>query len=161
MKKIFFPLLAFMLYLAPANAQEESNLVVSAGPVKHLSFGNKMKVILIKASPDQTAVSFNKEAFEKLDVHVNNNSLHIDPRHVSKNDVVYVMVHDLQSITLGPNTAISNEGLGLNGNIDLYVSDGASARLKTSGEVKAYPLGESAVDVKVKPLPLNASAKVF
>lgn len=161
MKKILLPLLAIMLQLAAANAQEKSKLVITAGSLKHLSLGDKMKIVLVKAGSEQTAVSFSKEVFEKLDVRFSKNSLHVESRSASNNDVVYIVVTDVESISLGQNTNVTNEGIWLSNNMELYVSDGATAKLKTTGQVKALPLGESSVNVSIRPLPFNASAKVF
>lgn len=161
MKKILLPLLIIMLHLVTANAQNENRLVISAGTLKHLSFGDKMKVVLVKAGPDQSGVSMSEEVFQKLEVTFSKSSLHVQSREASKNEVVYVLVNDVKSITLGQNTSISNEGIWINKNIDLFVSDGATARLKTSAEVKAYPLGESAVNVDIRPLPSQSSARIF
>jgi hypothetical protein len=161
MKKILMPLLALMLHVVSAHAQQEKSLVISAGSLKHIAFGEKMKVVLVKVSPAQTGVNFTQEVSDKLNVSFTGNLLTVESRKASKNDIVYVVVNDLQSITLGQSTSITNEGIWMSGNIDLYVSDGAKARLKTIGEIKAHPLGESAVNVSIRPIPQNASAKAF
>ena len=162
MKKILLPLVAIMLNLVSANAQKENNMVVSAGQLKNIILGDRMKVVLVKALPHQKELNVSEQVFKKLKVTFSGSDLVIEPyRNLSKDDVVYVLVNEVESLSLGQNTTLRNEGIWLNGAVKVYVSDGATATINTNGDVQGFPLGESGVRVVKRPITLQPSANIF
>lgn len=158
MKKVFLLLTAAVFSLLSANAQTENDLVVSAGDIRNITLGDDMKVVLVNAKDIQGEVKISREAMAKLQVRVADGAMILEPRRRVEG-TVYIMVNNVTKVTLGENTNLTSDAV-LKGNVDLYVREGAYAKLKTTGKLNAYPLGEMDVKINRTFVYLNASANI-
>jgi hypothetical protein len=139
-------------------AQEDNRLVISAGQLKSISLGDNMNVVLISATSSGNELKGMMDVFEKLNVAFHNGSMHVAPgRRFSADEKVYVIVNDLESLTIGQNTKVSTEGFLYSRMLKVYVQDGSLATLRTTGDVKAYSLDNLEFSIRKTPIRLNAS----
>lgn len=148
MKQILSLIIA-VLSVFTSFASEEQPLVVSAGQFKHIELGNDMKVTLISKAQLQNEIKTGSVAvFEKLDIAVSGNNLRLDLRQkLEPNEKIYVVVGEIETLTLGENTFVESENVLPGKEIKLSVDKGASAHLKTSANVTA--IGADGLPVKV------------
>jgi hypothetical protein len=142
MKKIFLPVIAVVFTLLSANAQEEGLILISAGDFANLVLGDNMKVILKPLEEGNTDLKFNRQAIEKLNLEISGDVLYINPRKSLHDQVIYVLVDKLQTVSLGFDTDLNTEGFLRMSKIDLYLEKGAKAKLRTTGKINAFPLGD-------------------
>jgi len=160
MKKIIF-LLFILAGTFSAFAQEEKKLVISAGQLKHLSLGNNMKVTLVNAKQVSNEVKSNLETFEKLNISVSNGTMHIENRRLSANDQVYVIVDDLQTLTIGQATTVNTEGILRSSQLKLFVTEGSMAYLRTHGKIHALSPDGYEVNIKRTTIIFSEGASPF
>lgn len=159
MKKIAALMIAITAGVLSLNAQEPERLTISAGQLKNISFGDRMKVVLV-ANASQSEVKGDMDALEKLNISVFNGSMNINPgKGLGDNATVYVIVNDLQSLTLGQHTKVENEGILYSSRLKIFVQEGSIARLRTTGVVNAYSLDDLELSITKTPVRLNASVK--
>lgn len=151
-------LLAVVFGTLSANAQKDTDLVISAGSAKSIVLGNDMKVVFVAAETYTGDVRINAEAMSKLHISFSNNALTLEPRKQLA-ETVFVLVKNPSSVMLGENTVLTTDGF-LHGNMDLHVNFGASARVHTAGKIKVYPVGDTDVRVERTVVSLNASATI-
>ncbi|HYF31739.1 MAG TPA: DUF2807 domain-containing protein [Chitinophagaceae bacterium] len=160
MKKIVVLLIVLAAGIVSLNAQEPGRVTISAGQLKNISFGDHMKIVLMSAGSMQNEVKGDMNAFEKLNISVFNGSMNIHSgKDLSSNETVYVIVNDLETITVGQHTRVETEGFLRSDEIKVFVQDGSVVRLRTTGEVNAYSLDDLEFTVKKTPVRLLASAK--
>jgi len=156
-QKIFLSVLAIGFFMLSANAQQEKALVVSAGQFKNISIADDMKVILTQAPPSAANVSIDKEASDKLRLTLSEGSLNISAtKQIRRDYVVYVLVNDLQKLTLGENIDLQTNGILNTSKLDVFVHAGSKAHLKTNGKIEAYALDDQEVSLKRVAGPLVA-----
>ena len=154
-QKIFLSVLAAGLFILSANAQHEKALVVNAGQFKNITIADDMKVVLTQAPPTAANVSIDKEASDKLMLTLSDGSLHImATKRMSSDYIVYVMVNDLQKLTLGENIDLHTNGILNTGKLDVFIHAGSKAHLKTNGKIEAFPLDDEEVSLKHVASPL-------
>ena len=161
MKKFLFTVALVTGALMAANAQDGQPLIVSAGDVSHLKLGDNMKVILVATSPATGGLTVSPEASKLLQLHVSKGTLQVTPAGMGKpNGIVYVLVQQLKSITLGEHTTVLTEGVIEAGRIKVYMDRGAVARLRTNATVDAVGLGDFDVSVTKNPAYLSVGSDV-
>jgi hypothetical protein len=148
MKKILTLVIA-VLSVVSSFASAEQPLVVSAGQFRHIELGSNMKVTLISSSELQNEIKTGSIAvYEKLDIAVSGNNLRLELRQkLEPGEVIYVVVGEIESLTLGENTIVDSENTLPGKRISISVEKGASARLKTSAKVTA--IGADGLPVKM------------
>ena len=162
MKQIL-SLIAAVLSVLSSFASEEQPLVVSAGQFRHIELGRDMKVTLISNAQLQNEIKASSVAvFEKLDIAVSGNNLRLELRRkLEPNERVYVVIGEIESLTLGENTVVDSENVLPGKQIRLSVDKGASARLKTSANVTAIGADGLPVNVVTKNIATQKEAKAF
>ena len=158
-KKILFLVIAIVLVVLSVSAQNDDRLVVNAGNAGHIRIESNMNVILMPATGDQQSISLNEKASQELGLKLSGNSVTISVVGHSINEklTVYMYVSNLESITVENNTTVTTVGVLNTPRLDVFVDGGATAHLKTNGEVRAHSLNGGAV--KVKDLSKNQIAK--
>jgi len=159
MKKVLL-LVATAFTLASANAQTENDLVISAGDAKKIVLGDDMNVVMISATPGQETIGLNKTTLQKMDVKFYDGRLEIMSRRDLRSETVYLIVNDVQEVILGQNTSLSSQDVLQSSHIDIYIYQGATARLKTAGKIDAYSLGDFEVNITRKPIFSGSSASI-
>lgn len=136
-QKMILSLLALSIDMLQAGAQKEQNLVVKAGEAKELSLSENLNVVLLQASATDTAFTMNKATGEELKVKLSGNKLQIEARrHLPKGTTVYVMVKNLDKLTVGYNTKVRTSGVLQASNLHVYIDGRAVPYLLTTGNVK-------------------------
>lgn len=146
MKKILMPVIAVIVTLLSANAQQ-GPIEISAGQFRNISLGDDMKVVLKVVEKVNADFTLNQKASEKLSFSFSGNALHIAPRKPMHDQTVYVLVNKLDVLSLGFNTEVITEGVLRGDWIDVFVSDNSNAKLNTTAKVKGHGTGGS--DVKI------------
>ena len=159
MKKVLL-LVAAAFTLAAANAQTENDLVISAGDAKEIVLGDDMNVVLVSAAPGQENISLGKATLQKMDVKFYDRTLEIVPRKDLRSETVYVIVNDVKEVILGENTSLRSADILQSSSLDIYIYQGATARIKTTGKIDAYSLGDFDVNVTRKPIFSGSSASI-
>ena len=152
MKKILLFITALVITLA-GFANDETPLVVSAGQVrKNIELGSNMKVTLINAASLKTATNANPvDVFEKLNIEVSNGNMRLELRtKTDKNQRVYIIVDDLQSLTIGENTFVDTQDFLDAEKIKIIIADQSYVRLLTNATVNAYSIDGLSVDIQTK-----------
>lgn len=144
MKQILLLATAVVLGLLNAKAQDEP-IEISVGNLTRIHFAANMKVVLKQNGGGAGELKFNKPATEKLKVEISGDDLHISARKPLYNQTVYVLVNNVQALTVGSHTSLNTQGILHARNIDLYVEDGANARLLTNAKVNTFPVGDYTV----------------
>jgi hypothetical protein len=127
---------------------QEKKLVISAGELKHVQLGDNMNVTLVSAD-QATELKGDMVAFEKLNLSVSNGILHIQSRQsLSADEKVYIVVGDLQTLSIGQNTSVTSENVLTSKELKVLVMDGSTARLKTIGKIAASAADGYEVSVK-------------
>ncbi|HEX8314764.1 MAG TPA: hypothetical protein VF609_07225 [Flavisolibacter sp.] len=159
MKKVLFLLTVAVCSLLSANAQSENDLVISAGDLKKITLGDNMKVVLISSSDIPKEVRITKLLMDKLQVSVANGAMLLVPNK-KLTETVFVVVDKITKVTLGENTSVRSSGF-LRSDIDLYVSDGASVNLRTTGRLKAFPIGDTNLEIKSTPISFTVATNIY
>ena len=151
MKKILFVVTAVVVALSTF-ANDEAPLVVSAGHIKNIELGSDMKVTFIKASSLKTGINTNaNDVFEKLNIAVSNGIMRLEFRTTTnKNERVYVIVEDLQSLTIGENTFVDTQDFLDAKKIKIIIADQSYVRLLTNATVNAYSMDGLSIDIQTK-----------
>jgi hypothetical protein len=158
MKKIVLLLIVMAAGFLNLQAQEDNRLVISAAQMKNISLGDNMNVVLVSAQSSASEMKGADNVFERLNVAYHNGSMHVAPgRQFQADETVYVIVNDLKSLTIGQNTKVNTEGILYSNVIRVYVQDGSLARLRTTGDVKAYSLDDLEYSIRKTPIRYNAS----
>jgi len=144
MKKILLLSISVVFGLLNAKAQDEP-IEISAGNLTRIHFASNMKVVIKQVQGASAELKFNKPATEKLKVEISGDDLHISARKPLYNQTVYVLVNKVQALTVGSHSSLNTQGILHARNIDLYVEDGANARLLTSAKVNTFPVGDYTV----------------
>lgn len=162
MKKIVLLLFAVAAGFLTVNAQDHSRLVISAGQLKKITLGEDMKVVLVSAESFASEIKGGMNVFEKLNISVVDGAMRINAgQKLLKNETVFVVVNELQSLTVGEHTKVTTEGILRGPSIKVYVQEGSVARLKTTAKVKAYSPGNEIVSIETTPIQLRATAGAF
>ena len=158
MKKIVLLLFVIASGFLSSQAQEDNRLVISAGQLKSISLGDNMNVVLITAQPGQDEVKGDMGVFEKLNITVHNGSMHIAAgKHLAEGETVYIVVNEPETLVIGQNTRVTTESILYSSKIKVYVQNGSEAKLRTTGDVKAYSLDNLEYSIRKTPIRLNAS----
>lgn len=162
MKKIFLLVTAALSALF-SSASEDHPLTVSAGQFRHIELGSDMKVVLVSASELQNEIKTGSAAtYEKLNISVSGDHLRLELRQsLRENERVYLVVEDLQSLTVGENTSVETENYLTGKEIKINVEQGARIRIKTYATVKAYGADGWPVPVQTKPASSQKEIKAF
>ena len=80
MKQKFFLLLSSLAFSFLTYAQNVQPIAINAGDVEHLTVVDDMDVVLLQGKPEEKGISFDKDASEKVDVRLFNNSMEIAMR---------------------------------------------------------------------------------
>lgn len=145
--KILMTAFALAGSLIGANAQQEEALVISAGNVKDISIADNLNVVLIPAA--EKAVTIQNDAFKKLKVTLTGNSLQIEGQKTLGSDSqVFVLVNELSKLTVGRNVVVNTRGVLNSDKIDVFISNGSTAHLKTTGKVNAHASDENEVSIR-------------
>lgn len=144
-------------------ASGEQPLVVSAGQFRHLELGSNMKVTLISSKELQNEIKTGSIAvYEKLNIAVSGNNLRLELRQkLEPGEVVYVVIGELESLTLGENTVVDSENTLPGKRIRISADKGASARLKTSAKVTAIGADGLPVKMITKSIETQEQAQAF
>ncbi|HEX2535156.1 MAG TPA: DUF2807 domain-containing protein [Chitinophagaceae bacterium] len=146
MKKLMMILL-LAVAAASVQAQEGKRVQFSAGQLKHIELGSNLDVILVPSAAPLTEVKGDTEAFSGFSVTVSEGRLLVSNRSGEAKTLV-ILVNDLESISLGSGTRVSNTGILPGHSLRVFVNDGAQARIVTAGKVAAFPLDD--LEVKVR-----------
>jgi|ADGO01.1.fsa_nt_gi Protein of unknown function (DUF2807). len=88
-------------------------------------------------------MSMGEEISDKLQVSMYNGTMTIRSMKPSSGDfVVYVLVNNPQSITLGENTVVETQGTLESSSIEVFVDRGSVARIRTTGKVNPKSVGD-------------------
>jgi hypothetical protein len=160
MKKIFLLIVILSAGFISANAQDKSPIIILAGKMKNLHLGNDLNVTLVSSNDQQENVTVATEVFELLKVGVKNSTMDIAATPgLKKGDKILVIVNALENLTVGQNTKVITHGVISAPNVQLYIHSGATARIVTSGKVKAFSPDD--VDLVVKKIPFQSKAKLL
>lgn len=159
MKKILLPIIAIAFSMLSANAQEEP-VLISAGEFTNIVLGNNMKVVLKPIEDAAPGLKLNAQAIENLNVEIFGRTLYLNSGK-GQGQVIYVLVDKLQTLSLGADTDLNTEGFLQAGKIDLYLENGAKARLRTTGKINAFPLGDFDINTTSSPIPGPAKVNVL
>ena len=146
MKHLIF--LAFLLVIGwTANAQHK-DLVISATSINELRIGGHMNVVLVPTTSAQSALAISDDVTDRFEVSIGSGVLNIQSRtFLAKPVTVYVLVKNVRRITLGEQTTLMTHGILQSGPIDLFLEQGAVAKLRTDANIRANGIGDT--DVKV------------
>ena len=145
MKKMIIALLALFIISSSLHAQDMP--LISATNFKTITIGENMEVVLINAPGKQDDFKLNPLISEKLDISIENGRLTISNRFLHQKGIVYLMVDGLEKLVVGQNSHIITHGILQNTRLALYVSQGASAHIKSIGSINAFPTDESEISV--------------
>jgi len=161
--KPILTLIIAVLSVFSSFANEEQPLVVSAGQFKHIEFGSDMKVTLVRKKQLQNEIKTGSVVvYEKLDIAVSGNSLRLQLRQkLEPNEKIYVVVGELESLTLGEDTIVDSENALPGKAIKINLDKGASARLKTSANVTAIGADGLPVNVVTNKIAIQKEVKAF
>jgi hypothetical protein len=147
-QRIFLSALAVGFFMLSANAQQEKALFVNAGQFKNINIADNMKVILTQAPPSAANVSIDKDASDKLRLTMSDGALFIAAtKQIRRDYVVYILVNDLQKLTLGEDIDLQTNGILNTSKLDIFIQAGSKAHLKTNGTIDAHPLGDHEVSM--------------
>ncbi|HEY0676789.1 MAG TPA: DUF2807 domain-containing protein [Chitinophagaceae bacterium] len=162
MKKLLFLFLAVVSGFLSANAQDDSRLVISAGQFKNISLGENMQVVLISAGAALNEFKSDIRVFEKLSVSISEGTMRITPgRKLGANETVYIIVNELEVLTLGENTKLTTHGILRSSDIKVFVNEGSVAKLRSTGEVSGHSLDNVFISVQKTPIAGKPSASLF
>jgi hypothetical protein len=160
MKKIFL-FMAAALSTVFSFASGDHPLTVSAGQFKNIQLGSDMNVVIVSAKQLQNEITTGSVAvYEKLNIAVVGNQLRLELRQkLDKNEKIYIVVEEVQSLTVGDNTTVVSENALPGKKIVLSVGQGAVARLKTNATVKAFGADGLPLDVFTNTVTVEKEAK--
>ena len=95
-----------------------------------------------------------------MDVKFYDGTVEIMPRTDLRNETVYVIVNDVKEVTLGQNTRLGSEHVLQSNQLDIYINQGATARIKTAAKIDAYTLGDFEVNITRRPILCRSSASI-
>ncbi len=157
MKKIIIALAALFFITLNLDAQEMP--LISATHFKNIHIGNDLEVVLINAPSQQQDLQFNSVISSKLDISIEGGTLLVSNRAFSKKGTVYLLVNGLEKLVIGQNSNIITHGVLQSQNLHVFVSQGASARIKLLGKVKAFSADDS--EVRIEKLAGTPVVKTF
>lgn len=146
-----FALLLTCLFIISAKAQPPDAIIIDAAKTTHITIAADLQVMLVQATGSTRLPILNNSAKEQLQITWHNSDLDIAANNSYKGAMIYVIVEDIHSLTLGSNALLQTAGSLSAAEINVYVDEYAKAILKTSGKVHGYGLGGQDVDIKVKP----------
>jgi len=146
MKKTIITILSAFSLMAAGAQQKSEAIVVSAGQFRNIVLANDLEVVLMQA-PGKASVQVAKEASDRLKLSMNGEALHIDASRKAGSFTLYLLVHELKELTLGGNTRVSTRGVLQTDQLQLFLEDNARAVLKTTGKVRAQPLGWNEISI--------------
>ena len=151
MKQILLFITAVVIALS-SFANDDIPLVVAAGNVKNIELGSNMNVTLINAASLKTGPKANHvDVFEKLNIEVSNGNMRLELRtKTNKNQRVYIIVDELQSLTIGENTFVETEDFLPGKKIKVLIADQSYVRLLTNATVNAYSMDGLSLDIQTK-----------
>ena len=162
MKKFIIAVLATCITVLTAHSQTEERLVIHAGQVTTLDIADNMNVVLVQSSAADSVTRINSETSKKLQITLSPDALSVSPAHgLSRNAVVYIVVGDLKTLTLGQATKLQNEGTLQLNKLDIYLQDNCVVKIRTNGKVKAYSLGQFEVNLTRTPVMTGVVATTF
>jgi hypothetical protein len=160
MNRILMLAIVFLTSFFSAKAQDnEPTLVINAGEIKNLVFGENLKIVLLEHSPASPGVKFSKAVDNKLKVSMHNGMMSVSGQSgFDVSESVYVIVSDIRTLTLGENSRLNTSGVLNSSKIDVFIEQGAIAFLRSTGKVNASSLGDFDVSVERNSVGM---AKVF
>ncbi len=135
------------LFIISNNLHAQDMPLVSATNFKTITIGENMDVVLINAAGKQGDFKLNPMISDKLDISIENGRLTISNRFLNQKGIVYLMVDELEKLVVGQNSHIITHGVLQSTRLALYVSQGASAHIKSLGSINAFPTDESEISV--------------
>jgi len=151
MKHRFFLLLTSLAFSFLTYAQEGQPIAINAGDIEHLTIVDDMDLVLLQGKPDGKGISIDKDASEKVDVRLFNNSMEIAMRRnllKKEKPTVIVFVNDLKKLTVIGNSTVKTRGFLNTSKLDLYVDGNPHVYLVTNGKINAFPIGDSEINVQ-------------
>ncbi len=135
------------LFIISSKLHAQDMPLISATNFKTITIGDNMDVVLINAAGKQGDFKLNPLISEKLDISIENGRLSISNRFHNQKGIVYLMVDELEKLVIGQNSHIITHGILQSTRLALFVSQGASAHIKSLGSVNAFPTDESEISV--------------
>ena len=145
MKKLLIAFVAIIAINGSIHAQQAEMPLVSATGFKTIKIGRDLDVVLINSVSHQQDFQFNVSISEQLNMSIEGGTLVVSNRSFNKKARVYLLVNGLEKLVVGQNSHIVTHGVLQSSNLLVYVSQGATARIKLLGKVKAFPVDESEV----------------
>jgi hypothetical protein len=155
MQQRFFLLLTSLAFSLLTIAQDNQPIAINAGDIEQLTIVDDMDIVLLQGKPDEKGISFDKDAAEKIDVRLFNNSMEISMRRnlfKKEKPTVIVFVNDLKKLTVIGNSTVKTRGFLNTSKLDLYVDGNPHVYLVTNGKINAFPLGDSQINVQKLPV---------
>ena len=148
MKQLVTTTVTMLVLLAASLHVKAQEQMLNAGSVRHLEFGDNMKIILIPSQSESNQVSFTPLQESALKVSFSPNRLEV----VNSSDdrvqkVLFVMVHEVQSIRLGANSTLMTQGTLAGQKLELQMERGSMARIFTNAKVIASGLDDAEVEL--------------
>lgn len=149
MKRKFLIAVIGLLGTFAAGAQTDKDMVIQAGSAKNIFLASDLHVVLRPAAATQTTLWVNEEASQNLRIQWSGASMRVEPIGSSvKEATVYLVVTDLQNLTLGQNVLVETQGILNAPHIHVFADADSKAFLKTRGRIKAESLWENEISVK-------------
>ena len=161
-QKFFLSLLAIAFTALSAAAADPGRLILTVGNVEHLNIQGNFDVVLVQGAPDDNIILMDQNASDKLNVRLSNKKLVIAAQeHSSKTQkfTVYVYVNNLKAITVEGDGQVKTEGSLKSDKIEVFIDGEAKVHLKTNGQIEAYSLSDSEINItylSAKPLAKRA-----
>lgn len=161
-QKFFLSLLAIAFTVLSAAATDPERLILTVGNVEHLNIQDNIDVVLVQGAPDDNVIIMDQKASSMLNIKLSNKKLVIAAQNHSPKKqkiTVYIYVNNLKTITVDGDSHVKTEGSLKSDKLDLFIGGEAQVHLKTNGQIKAYSLNDSEINVKYlsgKPLTKHA-----
>lgn len=153
MKKIFVSLLLLTACFAALPSMAQNRFSISAGTIKSIQLGENMKVVLMPNANGVTDVVADDAAQKKIGLSLSGGILYVDASSQWKEgDVLTIYVSGIDALTVGENTIVDSDLIMTAPDIEVYVSAGSIARIKTFGKVQGHSTDGSEVQLKRFPL---------
>ncbi len=150
-QKFILSILAVAFGVLSASANPEEKLAVNAGNTENITISSDMNVVLIPLHGNNEMISLEPKASGKLNMRVSGNKLNLSlARSISGKEktTVYVYVSNLKTITVESNSQVKTLGVLNAPRINVYVDGNSTVHLRSNGQINAYSIGDSEINVK-------------
>jgi hypothetical protein len=153
MKKIFVSLMLIAACFAALPSMAQNRFSISAGTIRSLHLGENMKVVLLANANGKTDVVADDAAQRKVRFSISSRTLYVHATDEWKEaDVLTIHVSGIEVLTVGENTTVESDLIMTAPEMEVHVSAGSIARIKTFGKVQGYSTDGSEVELKKWPL---------